>query len=136
MINISFTAENLNDLANQMSSVMSQIAPGADRVISASIDIPVSAPAPTAPAAVPVAVPAPAPAPVPAAAPVPAVPVSAPPAFTFEQIATAGASLIDSGKMDALLGLLGKFGVQSLTQLTPEQYGAVATELRALGAQI
>lgn len=28
------------------------------------------------------------------------------------------------------------YGVQAVTQLTPDQYGAFATELRALGAQI
>ena len=35
-----------------------------------------------------------------------------------------------------LLELLGRYGVQAVTQLQPEQYGAFATELRALGAQI
>ena len=35
-----------------------------------------------------------------------------------------------------LLALLTKYGVQAVTQLTPDQYGAFATELRALGAQI
>ena len=38
--------------------------------------------------------------------------------------------------MQQLLELLGRHGVQAVTQLQPEQYGAFATELRALGAQI
>jgi hypothetical protein len=38
--------------------------------------------------------------------------------------------------MQQLLALLSKYGVQALTQLDPAQYGAFATELRALGAQI
>jgi hypothetical protein len=38
--------------------------------------------------------------------------------------------------MQQLLELLGRYGVQAVTQLKPEQYGAFATELRALGAQI
>lgn len=79
--------------------------------------VPVAAPAPTAPA------------------PAPAVPTSAP-QYTLEMIANAGSSLIDAGKMDQLMGLLGKFGVASLTELAPENYGAIAGELRALGATI
>lgn len=68
-------------------------------------------------------------------APVPAVPTSAP-QYTLDMIATAGSALIDAGKMDQLMQLLGKFGVASLTELAPESYGAVASELRALGAVI
>jgi len=67
--------------------------------------------------------------------PAPAVPTSAP-QYTLDMIATAGSALIDAGKMDQLMGLLGKFGVASLTELAPESYGAVANELRALGAAI
>lgn len=84
---------------------------------------------------VPVAVPAHAAAPAANVAPAPAVPTSAP-QYTLDMIATAGSALIDAGKMDQLMGLLGKFGVASLTELAPESYGAVANELRALGAAI
>lgn len=105
------------------------------------------APVQTAPTPAPVAAPAPAPAPAPTpaappvtpmpttAAPAPAVPVTAP-TYTLDQIAKAGANLVDAGKMEQLLALLTKYGVQAVTQLTPDQYGAFATELRALGAQI
>ena len=79
--------------------------------------VPVAAPAPTAPAQAPT------------------VPTSAP-QYTLEMIANAGSSLIDAGKMDQLMGLLGKFGVASLTELAPENYGAIAGELRAFGATI
>ena len=75
------------------------------------------------------------PAPVANTAPAPTVPTSAP-QYTLDMIATAGSALIDAGKMDQLMGLLGKFGVASLTELAPESYGAVAGELRALGATI
>lgn len=98
--------------------------------VTASVP-PVAAPVAPAAPVVPVAVPAPAPAP---AAPV--VPVGGAPAYTLDQIAKAGASLVDAGKMEPLLALLGRYGVQAITQLAPEQYGAFATELRALGAQI
>lgn len=84
---------------------------------------------------VPVAGLAPAAAPAANVAPAPAVPTSAP-QYTLDMIATAGSALIDAGKMDQLMGLLGKFGVASLTELAPESYGAVANELRALGAAI
>ena len=63
------------------------------------------------------------------------IPTSAP-QYTLEMIATAGSALIDAGKMDQLMQLLGKFGVASLTELSPESYGSVANELRALGAKI
>lgn len=101
----------------------------------APTQLPVAAPGPV-PTAPPVA-PAPpaAPAPTAPAAPAPAVPVTAP-TYTLDQIAKAGAALVDAGKMDQLLALLGKYGVAAVTQLTPEQYGNFATELRALGAQI
>ena len=89
---------------------------------------------PIAPTA-PVATPAPAVTPAANVAPAPAVPTSAP-QYTLDMIATAGSALIDAGKMDQLMGLLGKFGVASLTELAPESYGAVANELRALGAAI
>lgn len=99
---------------------------------------PVATPAQTAtPIAptVPVATPAPTVTPVANVAPAPAVPTSAP-QYTLDMIATAGSALIDAGKMDQLMQLLGKFGVASLTELAPESYGAVANELRALGAAI
>ena len=100
-----------------------------------AMTIKVEAPVPpvAAPAAPPAPVPAPAPAPAPAA---PVVPVGGAPTYTLDQIAKAGASLVDAGKMEPLLALLGRYGVQAVTQLAPEQYGAFATELRALGAQI
>jgi hypothetical protein len=86
----------------------------------------------------------PAPAPVPAAPaqtvaptnPAPAVPVTTAPTYTLDQIAKAGASLVDAGKMEQLLALLAKYGVQAVTQLQPDQYGVFATELRTLGAQL
>lgn len=94
---------------------------------------PVAAPGPV-PTAPPVTSAPPA-APAAPAAPAPAVPVTAP-TYTLDQIAKAGAALVDAGKMEQLLALLGKYGVAAVTQLTPEQYGNFATELRALGAQI
>lgn len=83
----------------------------------------------------PVAAPAPAVTPAANVTPAPAVPTSAP-QYTLEVIATAGSALIDAGKMDQLMQLLNKFGVASITELSPANYGAMATALRALGAAI
>ena len=113
-------------------------APVADSAPAAPVN-----PTPThaAPVAAPVAtVAAPiAPTEQPAAAPVAhapaAVPVTAP-TYTVDQIARAGASLVDAGKMEQLLTLLARYGVAAVTQLQPDQFGAFADELRALGAQI
>jgi len=101
-------------------------------------------PAPaTGPAPVMPQTPGPAPAAPPVAAPVapaapaaPVMPVAGAPTYTLDQISKAGAALVDAGKMEPLLALLTKYGVQAITQLQPAQYGVFATELRALGAQI
>lgn len=121
------------------------LTPDEPRGIPAAAPVaPVTAPAPAAPVN-----PTPAPvAPVAPTAPVPteqpaapvaqapaAVPVTAP-TYTLDQIARAGASLVDAGKMEQLLALLARYGVAAVTQLQPDQFGVFATELRALGAQI
>lgn len=120
-------------------------APAAAPVSPAPVN-PTPGPAPTM--AAPVVAPSPSPTPVtnaptagptsaaPGNTPAPAVPVAGAPTYTLDQISRAGASLVDAGKMQQLLELLGRYGVQAVTQLKPEQYGAFATELRALGAQI
>lgn len=97
---------------------------------------------PTQPTPAPVATPTPAPASAAPAQtvaptnPAPTVPVTTAPTYTLDQIAKAGASLVDAGKMEQLLALLAKYGVQAVTQLQPDQYGVFATELRTLGAQL
>lgn len=116
--------------------------------VAAPVTAPVApvSPAPVTPTATPTPAPGPAvaaPAPTagpasvtPGNTPAPAVPVTTAPAYTLDQISHAGASLVNAGKMQQLLELLGRYGVQAVTQLQPEQYGTFATELRALGAQI
>lgn len=56
--------------------------------------------------------------------------------YTLDQISAAAGPLMDAGRMAELIALLGKYGVQATTQLKPEMYGAFATDLRAMGAQI
>lgn len=89
---------------------------------------------PTTPATAPQTVPT-APSTPPVNSPSPSVPTAAP-QYTLEMIAKAGTALVDAGKLGEVSALLGKFGVDVLTALDPSMYGAFATELRALGAQI
>lgn len=49
---------------------------------------------------------------------------------------TAGAALMDAGKVNELQNLLASFGVNAVMSLKPEQLGAFATGLRELGAKI
>jgi len=70
--------------------------------------------------------------PVPAAPvnyPAPAVPLASPPQYTVDH-------LMDAGKIQELSNLLHSFGVQTVTDLKPEQLGAFATAMRELGAKI
>ena len=46
------------------------------------------------------------------------------------------APLVDAGKMEDIRALLNSFGVPSIMDLQPDQYGALATALRGMGAQI
>lgn len=102
-----------------------------------------AAPVPTAPmppqAAVPVQTPTvsmPAPvAPAPAPVPVPAVPTSTV-SYTQDDLARAAMTLMDAGRQGELQALLAQFGVATLPNLAPEHYGAFATALRGMGAQI
>lgn len=56
--------------------------------------------------------------------------------YTIDQLAVAATQLVDAGKRDELLQLLSEFGVQALTALPRELYGAFATKLREKGAKI
>ncbi len=74
----------------------------------------------------------------------PAVPVQDIPAavptqqvtYSQEDLALAATQLVDAGKLQQVQDLLAKFGVQALTLLPKEQYGAFAAELRNMGAKI
>lgn len=93
---------------------------------------PIAPPQPNAPVAAPVAPPA---TPVPAAQPQSVVPTSAP-QYTYEMLFNAAAALMGQNKGPQLQQLLAKYGIQRLPDLPPEQYGAYATDLRALGAKL
>ncbi|GAK08970.1 hypothetical protein [Geomicrobium sp. JCM 19038] len=64
-----------------------------------------------------------------------AVPTT-PKSYTQEDLSKAAAQLVDANKQNDLIQLLSTFGVQSLVNLPQDQYGAFATKLRELGAQL
>ena len=56
--------------------------------------------------------------------------------YTLDDLARAGMTLMDSGRQGDLFQLLARFGVDALPALPQAQYGAFATALREMGAQI
>lgn len=127
--------ENVGTLTMNIGSKTQPTAPAAPVNPMQATGAPLSAtPAQTAAQIAP-AVPVVQPAPVANTAPAPTAPTSAP-QYTLDMIARAGAALVDAGKMDALCGLLAKYGVEALTALDPAQYGNFVNDLRALGALI
>lgn len=103
----------------------------------APVEDPAAAPAPSvdpAPVTAPAAPVAPTAAPV---APVtaPAAP-AAPKTYTLDEIARAGSALVDQGKMNDIMALMGKYGVEAITQLKDADYPAFVEDLRAMGAAI
>ena len=64
-----------------------------------------------------------------------AVPVNVP-SYSMDDLTRAAMTLMDAGKQSDLQALLASFGVESLPQLPPEQYGAFATGMRGMGAKI
>ena len=68
--------------------------------------------------------------------PQPAVPTEAK-SYTADELQKAAIALMDKGvSMDDIAALLGKHGVSSLPELTPDKFGAFALDLRQLGADI
>lgn len=135
-------AELFANLA-QMAAANANTTPAAVPQVSANPVPAVNPPIAQPPIATPTAPPAPVASAPAAPAPVAPVPVAAPasvptaaPTYTLDELARAGAALAQAGKMQDAVALLAKYGVQTVNQLKPEQYGAFATELRSLGAQI
>lgn len=93
----------------------------------------VIAPVPVTPAA---------PEPIPQPAAVPTAPALAPAVpteisrYTRDDLARAAAGVMDKGGADKLRDLLTQFNVPSLAALKEDQFGAFATAMRGIGAQI
>lgn len=112
--------------------------PYAPVVPTAPPAVPTPAPRPVAPVAAAPTAPMPAgPSTAPQAAyPSNPAPVAAAPAYSIDDLARAAAQLMDAGKQQQLIALLGQFGIQSLGALPKERFGEFATALRQMGARI
>ena len=145
--------EAINNLADAIRGNSTAAAPVASAPVvqqpTAQATQPEAAPVvnPTTPAAAPVQTPVANTAPVntaPVVNAAPSVPSAPAPSnaaavnYTIEQLSVAGAALCEQGKMPQLIALLGKYGVQAVTQLNPapETLNAFAAELKALGANL
>ncbi len=71
----------------------------------------------------------------PPVAPAPAIQTTAP-AVTLEAIMRAAAGLRDAGKLPQVTALFPEFGIQKLSDLSPDQLPGFAAKLRGLGARI
>lgn len=142
-VNVTIRIDRIDDLikaAEMLAGLQGEEASPAQKPYSAQIaqatQTPAQAmtgqPSPAAPIAQPAQEAAPAPQPAPAAAPVP----TAEHTYTAEELQVAAVALVDKGMMVQLQGLLQQFEVNSLPELPAEKYGAFATALRGMGAQI
>lgn len=149
-INVTVTIPGLPEALNNLAAAISgKSAPAVAAAPVTQAAQPEVAPTanPTTPAVAPVAAPAATTPPVNSAtAPVntaPSAPTVAAPSnpvanYTIEQLSIAGAALCEQGKMPQLIALLGKYGVQAVTQLNtaPDVINGFAAELKALGAAL
>lgn len=127
--------EAINNLARAIAGdaprSVSQVVPPAPQQAAPAMNPPEATQA-TAPAQQPTTASAPA-----TSAPTPVAPAQPQAAsYTLEQISNAGAALVEQGKMAQVIAILQSHGVQTVSQLNPSLYGAVAEELKALGAQL
>ncbi len=126
--------------------------------MSAAVKVNVQESMPQSPEAAPVQAPIPQapPAPFPPFAPIqtvpepvataaPAIPFPTPPPtvaptaavnYTISQLSVAAMQLKDQGRIADLQGLLGRYGVQAMTQLQPDQLPAFAMSLIGMGVKI
>lgn len=139
-INVEVTATEIVTAINNLADVIGKIGtPVITPIVTKAEpvqDAPQPAPVAPVPEPQPVPTATPMPTPTPAPQPVQAAPEPQQKAITIDMLAAAGAPLVDQGKMQQLMALLNKYGVQAITQLTPDKYDAFAADLRAIGAQI
>ena len=119
---------------NEMAEFARQLLGGQAGKVPEAPAVPVQAQAAAVPTAPVVTAPAAA-APATPAQPAAAV-LTAQSSYTLDDLARAGMTLMDSGRQGDLLQLLARFGVDALPALPQAQYGAFATALREMGAQI
>lgn len=141
-VNVTIRIDRIDDLieaAGMLAGLHAGEAAPAQKPYSAQIaqatQIPAQAMTGQASPAAPIAQPA-------QATPAPQQPAQAAPTpiaehtYTAEELQVAAVALVDKGMMVQLQGLLQQFEVNSLPELPAEKYGAFATALRGMGAQI
>lgn len=134
-VNVTIRIDRIDDLikaAGMLAGLHGEEASPAQKPYSAQIAQATQIPAQAMTGQASPAAQAPAPQPAPAAAPVP----TAEHTYTAEELQVAAVALVDKGMMVQLQGLLQQFEVNSLPELPAEKYGAFATALRGMGAQI
>lgn len=142
---ITVNCEAMRELAQAINTLAAAFEAGNFKLTTAAVQQTVQPTAPVAPVATPVNHTPAAPvqqevlttAPVAQvqAAPVNAVPTAAP-SYTMEQLAVAATQLMDAGRRNEIVALVGQFGVQALNMLPKEQYGNFANALRGMGAKL
>ena len=145
-VNVTIRIDRIDDLikaAGMLAGLQGDEASPAQKPYSAQIaqatQIPAQAMTGQASPAAPIAQPAQAATPTPIAQPAQAATPAVPTAehtYTAEELQVAAVALVDKGMMVQLQGLLQQFEVNSLPELPAEKYGAFATALRGMGAQI
>lgn len=136
MLEIRITAPELSEAINNLANAISAKAnPGITKDLSIPTEPAGQVVAPQAQVQAPNVPPA-APTQPPVQSEAPAQIPTAAPQYTLDMIAKAGTALVDAGRIADVTALLAKYGVEALTALNPSMYGAIAMELRALGAPI
>lgn len=143
-MNITATFESIEELkafAALIGQDPIQAEPHGDPVNAPAVSVIPTAPitaqvAPAAPAATAPQIPLSNPQQAPVSPQMPGAVQTTAPTYTRDDLSRAAVTLMESGRQDDLLALLARFGVEALTQLPQQHYGAFATELRRLGAQI
>lgn len=64
------------------------------------------------------------------------IPTAGAPTYTVEELQLACAPLMDANRMGEIQSAIAKYGATSLLDIPKEQYGALAADLRALGARL
>lgn len=67
---------------------------------------------------------------------VPTVPVAPATEYSFADVQRIAAPLVQQGKSEELKNVLKNFGVQAITELQQDQFGAFIQELKNLGADV
>lgn len=145
MIRITFEAKNYVSLCEELKLFLSYsniptteeppTAPVVPATVQAPPVAPVAQPTPVA-TVVPTSVSVPTTPEPQQAPPTPAVPVAPVKEYTLEEIQVALQPLMDAGRTNEIVGLMQKYKVASLPELSKDQFPNLVVDLRNMGARI